>query len=250
MSSSTNPRTVVHVWRVTPAAVPAALLRMAVDRANLRGTPGLRFHRLLGTGNGRSFEVGDADPLTWALLTVWDDEAASLTFETHPTTRGWRRIAVEEWRADLACLRVRGEWVGQQPFPVDHDLPRPWEGPVASITRASIRPTRWRSFWRSVPPVVADLDLADGPTVRFGIGEAPVGVQGTLTVWPHVDALVDFAHRRSPHRAVVDRTPAEGWYAEELFGRFAVLAERGTLFGERRDHTWRPDPAGAVTADA
>jgi hypothetical protein len=64
-----------------------------------------------------------------------------------------------------------------------------------------------------------------------GIGEAPVGLQGTFSLWEDAAALVDFAHRRGPHRDVIARTAAEGWYAEELFARFRVLAVEGTFAG-------------------
>jgi hypothetical protein len=64
-----------------------------------------------------------------------------------------------------------------------------------------------------------------------GIGEAPIGLQGTFSVWETGAALDDFAYRRAPHAAVVRRTAQEGWYAEELFARLAVLGSRGTLGG-------------------
>ena len=225
---------VLHVWRVPAPAVPLALVRMAVDRLRLAGTPGLRFRKLLGTGHGRSFASTDADPRTWALLTVWDDERTSLAFEAHPTPRGWRRIAAEEWRGDMTPLRTHGRWSGAEPFVVDRGLATTWTGPVAAITRARIRPSRWRTFWSAVPPVVADLDAHDGPSVRLGIGEAPVGVQGTFTVWPSTAAMTDFAYRRGAHRAAIDDTERLGWYAEELFARLALTDERGTLFGVDR----------------
>ena len=222
--------TVLHVWRVPTRRVPAALVRMATDRLRLAGADGLTFRKLLGTGDGATFMPADADLRTWALLTVWDTRAQALAFEAHPTPRGWRRIATQEWRADLACLRSRGRWSRRAPFEADPTLAGRWEGPVAALTRATIRPSRWRAFWAAVPDVVADLDRHDGPTVRLGVGEAPLGVQGTVSVWPTRAALTDFAHRRRPHRTVVEATPREGWYAEELFARFAVLAERGVLF--------------------
>jgi hypothetical protein len=220
----------VHLWRVPRSAVPRALLRMGVDRVRLRGTPGLSFAKLLGTGDGSTFGPRDADVRTWGLLAVWADEASALAFEAHPTPRGWRRIAETEWRADLGCLRTRGEWAGRTPFAPRPDL-QGWDGPVASITRARLRPSLAATFWRAVPPVVDDLDAGAGPTLRVGIGEAPVGLQGTLTLWPSAAALQAFAYRRGPHRRAIADTAALGWYAEELFARFAVLGQRGTVGG-------------------
>ena len=225
---------VLHVWRVPAPAVPLALFRMGIDRARLAGTPGLRFRKLLGTGHGRSFSAADAYRRTFALLTWWDDLEASLSFEGHPTPRGWRRIAEEEWRGDLTPLRSHGQWSGEEPFEADRAFATGWTGPVAAITRARIRPSQWRTFWAAVPPVVADLDAHDGPSVRLGIGEAPLGVQGTFTVWASTAAMTDFAYRRGAHRAAIDDTERLGWYAEELFARLALTDERGTLFGVDR----------------
>ena len=221
--------TTLHLWRVRPSRVPAAVLRMGLDRLLLRDAEGLLFHKLVGTGDGRTFGPADADVRTWGLVAVWRDARAARDFEGHATPRGWRRIAEEEWRGDLRCLRTKGEWGGQHPFTVDPAVAK-WTGPIAAITRARLRPAQMMRFWRSVPPVVADLDH-DGPSLRVGIGEAPVGLQGTFTVWPDLAALTAFAYQRPAHRQAISDTHRLDWYAEEMFARFALVAQRGTVGG-------------------
>ncbi|MEE8601711.1 hypothetical protein [Euzebya tangerina] len=221
----------MHLWRVPTARIPQAIGRMGVDRIRLRGTPGMIFHKLLGTGDGTTFSPRDADLRTWGLVATWRTRHDSVAFEAHPTLRGWRRIAEEEWRADLRPLRSRGQWSGREPFVPTAD-PGVWDGPVASITRARLVARKASTFWRAVPPVVADLpDASGGPLLRVGIGEAPIGLQGTFTIWSSLDDLIDFAYRRTPHRQAIEDTSRLGWYAEEMFARFAVLGIRGTVFG-------------------
>lgn len=258
-----SPLVTLHLWRVPRRRVPAALGRIAADRAALRATDGLAFARLLGTGEGTTFDVRDADVRTWGLLAVWDAPPALAAFErASPVARGWARLAEERFRADLAVLAGRGTWGGRDPFRPAHDpaaddraapagggaraqrgdhvpawQPPPqatasrWRGPVAALTHARLRPSRLRRFWAAVPPVAAELAQAPGVLLRVGLGEAPVGVQGTFSVWASTRALTDFAYRTPAHRDVVRRTPAEGWYAEELFARFALLQTTGTIFG-------------------
>ncbi len=218
----------VHLWRVPTAAVPLAVARMAADRWLLRGTPGLTFSKLLGTGDGRTLSPRDADPRTWGLVAAWQRAEDAVAFEAHRTPRGWRRIAEEEWRADLACQRTRGRWSGREPFTAREDL-RGWDGPVVSLPRARLRPRMAATFWRAVPPVVADLEAGPQPLLRGGIGEAPIGVQGTLTLWRAAADLEAFAYRRGPHRRAIADTTRLDWYGEELFARFALLGVRGTV---------------------
>lgn len=218
-------------WGVPTPMVPVAFARMAIDRPHLHRlrNRGLRFAKLLGTGDGRTFTVRDADPRHWGLLAVWDDARAAAGFEQGPTARAWGRLADERLVVRMEPVSSRGLWSRRQPF--GDPVPRPTTGPVASITRARLR---WRTapaFWRAVPPVSADLWQAPGVRLAVGIGEAPVGLQGTFSLWEDAAALVDFAHRRAPHRDVIARTVAEGWYAEELFARFRVLAVEGTFAG-------------------
>ena len=229
--SDVPPLVTLTVWGVGPAGVPPALLRMALDRRHLGRVPGLRFAKLLGTGDGRTFTLRDADPLHWALLAVWDDPSAAAAFAIGPTHRAWQRFARERLQLSLRPLASRGRWSGREPF--GNPVPRKVDGPVAALTRARIRARSTRAFWRAVPPVSQDLHTVPGLRLALGVGEAPVGLQGTFSLWEGTGPLVEFAHRRAPHVDVVGRTARERWYAEELFARFEVLDVQGTFRGER-----------------
>jgi hypothetical protein len=218
----------LHLWRVTPRHVPAALLRMARDRSRVRGTAGVLFAKLLGTGDGRTFTVRDADPLRWGLLACWSDASAAHAFDGSALVRSWEQDATESLRLDLRPLASRGRWSGRAPF--GDPVPVRTEGPVAALTRARLRPSSAVGFWRAVPPVSDDLRERPGLRAAIGVGEAPVGLQGTFSLWDSADAMRSFA-RADPHAAVVARTEPERWYAEELFARFSVTGGRGTYEG-------------------
>jgi hypothetical protein len=202
---------------------------MALDRRPVRRAPGARFAKLLGTGDGRTFTVRDADPRHWGLLVAWDGPRDAAAFERSRTVRAWGAMAEEALRLELRPLAARGTWAGQEPF----GAPRAGrhEGPVAAVTRARLVARRALTFWRAVPPVSADLHRSPGLRLAVGIGEAPVGLQGTFSLWDSGRALSDFAYRRSPHVDAVRRTAEVGWYAEELFARFAVVDAQGTFGG-------------------
>ena len=220
----------LHVWRLRPSGVPAALVRVATDRGRVRRRPGVLFAKVLGTGDGRTFTARDADLTRWALLTCWSSHDAAAEFDSSAVARGWDGAALERWRAELRPLAARGRWSGSEPF--GDPRPQRWDGPVAAITRARLRTRSALSFWRAVPPVSADLHRSPGLLAAFGVGEAPLGLQGTASVWASAGALTAFAHQRAAHLDVVRRTEEERWYAEELFARFAVLRTSGTLDGQ------------------
>jgi hypothetical protein len=233
--SETTRVAALQLFVVDRRRIPQALLHMATDRFQLRKTNGLRFVKLLGTGNGDTFLPSDADLVQWAIFTVWDSSDAAYEFiATHDVIKRWNDIATERAEFHLRPLRWKGEWSRQHPYgsmrgsSLDH---KSYDGPVASLTRARIKALHLRSFLRAVPPVATEVSAADGLLFRVGIGEAPIGLQATFSVWSSSAAVDQFAYRHIAHQEVVRRTATQGWYAEELFTRFAVQSATGTVKG-------------------
>jgi hypothetical protein len=198
---------------------------MAIHKFALKRLPGVSFVKLLGTGKGESFTPKDADPYRWgALVTIQQDNLENL--DKSKVVRGWQRIAKKEYRAILKPISVHGLWSGKQPFEVEKF---DWNGKIAAITRARIV---WRKnlvFWRAVPPVTISLHQSPGLINAIGIGEAPIGLQGTFSLWESAAHLRDFAYKGQAHTQAIKATEENKWYSEELFSRFAVVQERGGL---------------------
>ncbi|WP_433066920.1 monooxygenase [Dactylosporangium sp. CS-033363] len=198
---------------------------MAFDRSKARR--GAEFAKLLGTGRGSAFGVGSADLTRWAAIVVSD----AATEPEKPPMRG----AIAACTLTLEPIASRGTWSGASPFTPETATKS--DGPVAVLTRARLRARRARAFWRAIDPVGAALNdpATEGLHCAFGFGEAPVGFQGTMSVWRSAADVVRFAYRRPEHAAVVTRTAELGWYAEELFARFRVLG----IDGDREVIGWR-----------
>ena len=224
----------VELWGVPSRRVPNAFARMGTSRLGLRQAPGLRFAKLFGTASPQTFTPRSTDPRHWGLLTVWDDDASADAFDDSRTNRSWSLIADEVARVRMTPLASTGRWSRREPFGDPQPAPAPHDGPVAAITRARIRPHLMRTFWAASREVAAAVRVADGLVLATGIGEAPVGLQGTFSVWESGAAMSAFAHRDPRHVAAIRRTPEVGWYAEELFARFAVQSVTGRFVG--REH--------------
>lgn len=237
------PLATLTVVRYAGAGAVLGAAHMATQRPLLARTPGLCFARLLGTGSGIGFGA-KPDPRTWALFASWataDDwerfDAAS------PVMRQYRARGREVYTLLLVPLSAHGTWGGAEPFGTlpSHAEPDP-AAPVAVLTRATIRLARALRFWRQVPGVDETLRGYPDLLLSFGVGEVPWLKQATVSVWRSTAAMRAWAYRTDAHAAVVRRTRAEGWYAEELFARFALAGTRGTLDG--RDPLAGVSPAG------
>src|SRR4051794_33114602 len=206
-----------HLVRYPRGHALAGMSRMAFDRPVLRAAAGLRFFRLLGTGRGRTMTLS-ADLCRWALFAVWEDEPALDAFHAaSPVAARWRDAAAEAWHVRLEPLRSRGAWGGSNPVAAPA---RDADGPVAILTRASVRATRLHRFYPAVARPAAELLGAPGVLASVGVGEWPVARQATFSLWRGLDVAKAYAYASPAHRDVVRRTRAEDWYAEELFARF------------------------------
>jgi hypothetical protein len=220
-------KTRIYFWKVNRSKVIWAVFRMALDRRALKRNPAIKFWKLLGTGKGETFTPKDADPKRWGLL-ITIEESALDEFESSRLMKRWNSNSESQFAATLKTIAVHGKWSGKNPFKPEV-APIDWNGKVVAITRARIK---WRKnflFWRSVPPVTASLKAAPGLVKAIGIGEAPIGLQGTFSIWEDPKTISYFAYRGEAHKAAIAATAREKWYAEEMFARFALTESSGEL---------------------
>lgn len=218
------------IIRYRKALIPFALLAMAVHRLPLMLQKGCTFWKLLGSGRNGTFDL-HPDWQQWALLAVWNTRDDFNSFNTGSFVAGWwRKLAYEKWTILGEPLQSYGKWDGKEPFgnPGISD----YKGPVAVLTRATIRLSKLKGFWSNVDAVANIMINAPGYITSVGIGEAPVYRQATFSVWNSVDDVKAFAYASREHAAVIKKTRDENWYSEELFARFKPVASFGTINGK------------------
>ena len=220
-------RVVVYFFTVPRKGIPFAFLSMAIDRMRSRKFTGISFSKLLGTGSGQTFTPSDAVLTRWGMVVVIDENRIK-AFDQSSIISNWRKRSTSEFRAVLSPLSSHGLWAKKNPFDFIAPLSNP-DAQISALTRARIKWNKNFIFWKSVPPVVIDLHSNPGLHAAIGIGEAPIGLQGTFSLWKSASALRDFAYRGKAHQVAIAQTQSIGWYSEELFARFEVLALRGEI---------------------
>ncbi len=228
--------TTFSIFHYPPGSRLWALRQMGTGRGPLAATPGIGFHRLLGSGAGLGFSLWP-DFSRYGLLATWSSEqAADDFFASSPVIAGFRRRASEAWTVKLLALRSRGSWSGQTPFTPAPALPPGL--PTVVITRATLRLRAMWRFWGRVPAIERDLVAAPGMRLALGVGELPWVRPVTFSVWDDEAALARFAHAGC-HHAAARAAHSRGWFREDLFARFAAIATQGQLVGR--------DPCGLST---
>jgi len=215
--------TVIYFWKIKPSKVGFSLLRMALDRGALRRIKGVRFAKMLGTGKGETFTPRDADANRWGALIVIDGANLEMLDNSKLINR-WRANSISEVRYLLDPISSHGLWAKVNPFAY---ATTQTDGEVIAITRARIKWFQNFRFWRAVPPVTQSLHSSPGLINTIGIGEAPIGLQGTFSHWRTGADLRNFAYKGAAHQDAIAATERHQWYAEELFARFAVRDIRG-----------------------
>lgn len=197
-----------------------AFKQMGIGPVKLKGTQGLLFYKFLGTGGGNGFSLRP-DFSTYALLLVWESEAAAMSFVNTSLYKAYLKKAEHIRCLSLRSFQSHGQWSGQNPFRQTKGKAKSDEK-IAIITRATLRWRRLFSFWRYVPQAARAIEMAKGVLYFKGIGEWPFIQQATISIWNTLDDLLLFAYRDTPHASIVKKTRQKKWYAEDLFARFTI----------------------------
>ncbi|ARE85329.1 Spheroidene monooxygenase [Roseovarius sp. EC-HK134] len=205
-----------------------ALTMMGAARFMLPGVPGIGFWKLLGSGTGEGF-TPIPNTGVYAILAVWPDAAtARAQTKGAGVFRRYLARASESWTLFLSPTSVRGQWAGDTPFEITTPVEK---GPLAALTRASVRPRKALKFWRRVPDISAVIGADPNVAFKIGVGEVPLLHQVTFSIWPDSQSMADFARRDGPHARAIAAVRDGDWFREELYARFRVIGERGTWGG-------------------
>jgi len=216
--------------------IPFAFLSMAIFHIPLFFNRKISFYKLMGTGKNGTFDkVPDFNQ--WAILCVFkeiiqDTNAASKPIDLHGSfIKYWLLLfSFETYSIQLKPIAGHGLWDGKQAFG-DLDSNTTYDGPMATLTRATVRLTKMKHFWKHVAPIANKMTSAKGYVFSVGIGEVPWIKQATFSVWESVEDMKSFAYSMKEHREVVKKTRQEKWYSEDMFVRFKIISTHGTLKG-------------------
>ncbi len=209
-----------------PLARVWALAMMGGARWPLSRTSDIGFWKLCGSGTGEGF-TPIPNTAVYAILATWPDAETARLRTKSGVFQCYQRRTVEHWTVFLQPQTARGKWSGQSPFkPSTSET----NGPLAALTRATIKPRILTRFWGRVPNISAMIGKDPNVAFKIGIGEVPMLHQVTFSIWPSEQAMAAFA-RTGPHADAIRAVRAEEWFREELYVRFAVHSDRGTWNG-------------------
>lgn len=205
--------------------------QMALARRALRRESRLRFFKLCGSGTGEGF-TPRPNWQVWAIVAVWASEkAARDAVSDSPVWQRWRARAREVWTVFLDPMSVRGSWSGVSPFLGESGRGEALTGPVAALTRATLRPSRALRFWQRVPDVSSAIGKNPDVLFKIGVGEMPLLHQVTFSIWPDSTTMAAFARAKGPHAEAIRAVREGNWFAEELYARFRILGSEGLWGG-------------------
>lgn len=221
-------------------SVPArlwAFSQMATARFALREVRELQDFKLCGSGTGEGF-TPIPNTAVYAILGVWPDaDAARRAMHGAAVFRRYAARASEAMTIFLTPASARGQWAGRSPFtPQDVAL----DGPIAALTRATVKPRIALRFWGQVPGIERVIGADPNVMFKIGIGEVPWLHQVTFSIWPDADSMADFARKDGPHARAIRAVRDGDWFREELYARFRVDTVEGEWEGATPALTTRP----------
>lgn len=187
---------------------------------------GLTFWKALGSGSGNGFSIWP-DFSTFGLLTVFNSEHQAEQFLGTDIISEYLESTVKFSHILMHSIKAHGQWSGKEPFIPSASFDE--SKPLAVITRATIKPRLAYKFWKYVPSVSKSMNGHQGLIYSKGIGEWPIFMQATYSLWESGEDMMSYAYQNKRHSDMVKKTRELGWYSEELFSRFHPFKITGNL---------------------
>lgn len=195
-----------------------AFSQMGIGPFRVGKVKGLQFIKFLGSGAINGFSILP-DFSTYALLAVWENEAAAdLFFSNHRLIKDYLNHSHHSKTHFLQNTMSHGQWNKKNPFTAVQ--PFNPNAPVAVLTRATIKKRSLWAFWRQVPSASVAVENTPGLRFAIGVGEAPLIHQATFSIWDSGTQMMSYAYTGNPHKGIIKETRTQKWYKEELFARF------------------------------
>lgn len=164
------------------------------------------------------------------LFLVFDQIQNARDFLEHSTIiKQYRRHCAEVLTVYLHPYSVKGTWSGMSLVPTQN-VPLA-DHAIATLTRASIRPSRMASFWRLAPATHDALFAAKGCSLAIGVGEAPFVRQATISLWENTAAMNNYA-QHGAHLTAIKAAFKEDYFSESMFVRFIAQDVKGVYKGK------------------
>ena len=223
-----NQTAVLVLVDIAPDSFLWGLSRYVIGRFSLYNIPGLQFFKVLGSG----FEGGFSTKPSLhkqGLFCVFDSEHHAKQFRAHSKlVQAYMNHSREFFAVSLNAFSTRGSWANTQ---LDITAKAPVSGPIASLTRASIKPLKANAFWKKAQPAEVSINQSAGVILSAGLGEAPYLRQATFTIWEDETALNTYA-QQGAHLAAIKAAYGQQYFSESMFTRFTPSNMEGAWRGK------------------
>jgi hypothetical protein len=223
-----DPTAVVLLADIAQASRLWGWSRIVKGPRALQRIPGLLFSKVLGSGYDGGFELRPSASRQGVFALFESDQAANDFLLQSPLVRAYQERSQEFCWVMLKTFSCRGSWDGVS-FQVNTEPPV--QGPVAALTRASIKFSKAHAFWRHAPSSQTALEGVEGCQLAVGLGEAPFFRQATFTIWDGLTEMNAYA-RTGSHLEAIQAAHQHGYFSESMFARFVPLKVHGQWQGK------------------
>tara|TARA_Y200000002_G_C22664877_1_gene657521 strand:+ start:517 stop:1206 length:690 start_codon:yes stop_codon:yes gene_type:complete len=207
------------------------LFQLAFGRFFMRKIPGLNFFKLLGSGKNGGFSLKPGLNRQGLFCCFKSEKFAKNFLKNSMLVKKYRSAAKEFFSVELKSYSSRGAWSENI---INESTTEPTSGPIASLTRASIKINKAKKFWSLAPASEISLHSYKGCLLSAGLGEAPILRQATFSIWNDPGSLNSYA-RTGAHSIAIKMANQEKFFSESMFVRFKPSNAKGVWRGKTFD---------------